>query len=256
MRESFVVHAEYIEDLPEELKTTFLRYVYDYGINSIEPNLSGLELTVWLKIKHRIDKDTAAYDRRVANLKQNKHRTETERETIKADVLPNGDRTETERETINNTVSRTGGVLVNDTVNELVLDSVNVGSGEPIPPTAKAPKTKRFTKPSLEEIREYCFEKNINIDSEKFFNYYESKGWKVGTAPMKDWKAAVRNWAKNDIQYQQNKVPKGIQSDKDTAILERYKPEEDKNNEDILKNLAEIQGGTNGVIQPEEEIIF
>ena len=30
-------------------------------------------------------------------------------------------------------------------------------------------------------------------------NHYESKGWIVGKAPMKDWKAAVRTWEKNGI---------------------------------------------------------
>ena len=75
MRESFVLHAEYIEDLPEELKGAFLRYIYEYGINEIEPELSGLELTVWLKIKRRIDDDVQAYERKVSNLKQNRNRT-------------------------------------------------------------------------------------------------------------------------------------------------------------------------------------
>ena len=79
MRESFVLHAEYIEDLPEELKGAFLRYIYEYGINETEPELSGLELTVWLKIKRRIDDDVSAYERKVSNLKQNRNRTETER---------------------------------------------------------------------------------------------------------------------------------------------------------------------------------
>ena len=74
MRESFVLHAEYIEDLPEELKGAFLRYIYEYGINEIEPELSGLELTVWLKIKRRIDDDVQAYERKVSNLKQNRNR--------------------------------------------------------------------------------------------------------------------------------------------------------------------------------------
>ncbi len=29
-------------------------------------------------------------------------------------------------------------------------------------------------------------------------DYYESKGWKVGNAPMKDWKASVRLWERKD----------------------------------------------------------
>ena len=33
MRESFVLHAEYIEDLPQEYKMKFLGFIYNYGIH-------------------------------------------------------------------------------------------------------------------------------------------------------------------------------------------------------------------------------
>ena len=52
----------------------------------------------------------------------------------------------------------------------------------------------RFIKPSIPEIREYCTAINSGLDPAKFFNYYESNGWKVGRNPMKDWKAAIRTW--------------------------------------------------------------
>ena len=56
---------------------------------------------------------------------------------------------------------------------------------------------KRFSKPSVEEIRSYCQERNNGIDAEKFFDFYEAKGWVVGKSPMKDWKASVRTWETN-----------------------------------------------------------
>jgi len=58
-------------------------------------------------------------------------------------------------------------------------------------------KTKHFKKPSVDEIRSYCQERNNGIDAEQFFNFYESKGWLVGKSPMKDWRACVRTWEKN-----------------------------------------------------------
>lgn len=63
----------------------------------------------------------------------------------------------------------------------------------------KPPKkngTQRFTKPTKPEIARYCRENNYNVDAIQFFNYYESNGWRVGRNPMKDWKAAVRTWAR------------------------------------------------------------
>jgi len=59
-------------------------------------------------------------------------------------------------------------------------------------------KLKKFTKPSLFEIESYCIERKNNVDHNKFFNYYESNGWKVGRNPMKDWKAAVHTWENNN----------------------------------------------------------
>ena len=54
-----------------------------------------------------------------------------------------------------------------------------------------------FIKPTLEEVRAYCEERNNNVDPETFINFYESKGWLIGKNKMKDWKAAVRTWEKN-----------------------------------------------------------
>jgi|TARA_R110000822_G_scaffold51634_3_gene134163 hypothetical protein len=63
-------------------------------------------------------------------------------------------------------------------------------------------KAKRFTKPTIEDIKEYCIERNNFVDAEKFFDYYSSNGWKVGKNPMKDWKASVRTWEKNSTSEQ------------------------------------------------------
>lgn len=58
-------------------------------------------------------------------------------------------------------------------------------------------KEKRFSKPTTEQIREYCKEIGANINAEQFYDYYESKGWMIGKNKMKDWKAAVRTWKRN-----------------------------------------------------------
>lgn len=58
-------------------------------------------------------------------------------------------------------------------------------------------KRKRFEKPTLSEIKEYCIERNNNVDAQHFYDYYESNGWKVGKNSMKNWQAAVRTWEKN-----------------------------------------------------------
>ena len=61
-----------------------------------------------------------------------------------------------------------------------------------------ADKPRRFTKPTVEEITEYCKERGNRVDPQRFHDFYESKGWYIGKNPMKDWKAAVRMWEQND----------------------------------------------------------
>lgn len=59
-------------------------------------------------------------------------------------------------------------------------------------------KRKNFIKPTLEEVKTYCKERKNSVDVERFIDYYEANGWKVGRNPMKDWKASIRTWERND----------------------------------------------------------
>ena len=61
-------------------------------------------------------------------------------------------------------------------------------------PQSVAARNSRFIKPTVDEIAAYCSERKNNIDAQAFYDFYESKGWRVGNQPMKDWKASVRTW--------------------------------------------------------------
>lgn len=115
--------------------------------------------------------------------------------------------------------------------------------------------TKRFIKPSLEEVKAYCLERNNAIDPEQFIDYYECNGWKVGKNPMKDWKAAVRTWERrntttsNKTAVRQEVVPEWINKEQKSEpmtsdekkemddILNKYKP-----NPELEKRLKEKYG--------------
>lgn len=96
---------------------------------------------------------------------------------------------------------------------------------------ANNPKRKRFVKPTVEEVRQYCIERNNCVNAEQFYDYYESNGWKVGKNSMKDWKAAVRTWEKNNY----NKPAK---SNKQNAIdvvnklMREYRGEDEQSTTD------------------------
>lgn len=80
---------------------------------------------------------------------------------------------------------------------------------EPESPSEK--KSSRFVKPTVEEVADYCKERNNGIDAQYFVDFYESKGWMVGKTKMKSWKASVRTWEKNNkerVGYANNKSNK------------------------------------------------
>lgn len=59
-------------------------------------------------------------------------------------------------------------------------------------------KASRFKPPTVTEVENYCREKEYRIDCERFVDFYRSKDWMVGKNKMKDWRAAVRNWARGN----------------------------------------------------------
>lgn len=55
-------------------------------------------------------------------------------------------------------------------------------------------KRKRFVPPTLEQVAERCQECNYGVDPNRFWNFYESQGWKVGKNAMRDWHKALAGW--------------------------------------------------------------
>ena len=66
-----------------------------------------------------------------------------------------------------------------------------------VPAAPPSPTVPRFIKPPIPEIMAYCEERDNRVDPQKFYDHYESNGWKVGRNPMKDWRAAVRTWERS-----------------------------------------------------------
>lgn len=84
----------------------------------------------------------------------------------------------------------------------------------------KSIKRKSFTKPTIEEIQQYCLERQNGINAEAFYDFYESKNWYVGKNKMSDWKACVRTWEKR----QQSKIK--TSTDRMNEVFERFLKED------------------------------
>ena len=57
---------------------------------------------------------------------------------------------------------------------------------------------RNFKPPTLQEVQEYCRERNNKVDAQSFVDFYESKDWMVGKNKMKDWRASVRTWERRE----------------------------------------------------------
>ena len=69
-------------------------------------------------------------------------------------------------------------------------------------------KAEKFIKPTVEEISDFCKERKNNVDPQAFFDYYEKVGWVYGKSklPIKDWKACVRTWERNENKIDENNL--------------------------------------------------
>ena len=69
---------------------------------------------------------------------------------------------------------------------------------------------KKFRKPTIEEIALYMEEKGMNNVAERFYNFYEAKGWMIGKNAIKNWKACVITWKDGNLKIttQSTKQPK------------------------------------------------
>ena len=78
-------------------------------------------------------------------------------------------------------------------------------------------KRVRFKKPNVDEVGDYCIERNNGINPQAFVDYYEANGWKVGRNPMKDWKASVRTWEQSRKEKSRSKNQGGLSLLKEIA---------------------------------------
>lgn len=172
IRDSFVFYRSFfvaISQLPKKYQLDTYQALAKYALDSEETSLNGISSAVLELCKPQID----ANNRRFENGKKGGRKNQTETKTE-----PKQNQTETKPKPNVN-------VNVNDNVN------VNVNANE-------NKRACRFAPPTLDDVTAYCTERGNGIDPQRFIDYYQSNGWKVGKNPMKDWKAAVRTWEQRD----------------------------------------------------------
>lgn len=102
--------------------------------------------------------------------------------------------------TIADNVGIPSGIPNDNQMDTQVRDRLELGKDSQELGNSKVKKTtKNFVPPTLEEVKEYCKSRNNNVNPEQFYDYYTANGWLVGKNKMKDWKAAVRTWERNNF---------------------------------------------------------
>ncbi len=196
---------------------------FNLSKNRCSEIIQSLKEKGYISIRYKYKPGTKAIDKRIINIKNIKFFgiryseegiRDMDRGTRNSDIgtrnvdLPYSENCEDNNTLINNTI--------NNTINKNREDKSSTHS-------------KRFKKPSIEEIHEYCLEKGYSMDSEAFYDYYESNGWIVGRHKMKDWKAAVRNWVRRSNEFKNGCNNRGSRSSTAAKLDNDY---------DMMKNWA------------------
>lgn len=95
---------------------------------------------------------------------------------------------------------------VKDTSTDVDAQEINNINKKEEEEEEKPPQKKRmvFKPPTLEDVKVYIAERQSPIDPVTFWNFYESKGWMVGSNKMKNWRAAVSTWERHEKQNNGN----------------------------------------------------
>lgn len=216
MKNTIVIHRDWLiptDEMSDAEYREYLDAIFAYAFEGKRPEDRSLRMLLRLVFQH-IDNYEAKYDKSIQQRKEavkkrwERYRREhgldasTDDTTVCDPIRDNTGDTVTDTDTVTGTVTGTGVPVELGTENKEktpngVKKKVAAATAAPVAPQQES-KAKRFTRPSVEEVRAYCEERGNGVSAEAFVDFYESKGWKVGNSPMKDWRASVRTWEKRD----------------------------------------------------------
>ena len=133
-RESFIFHAEYIADVPEELQPQYAMYAINYALKGIEPELEDWrDIKMWNAIKSRIDGEAEQYEATIKaraaagrSHKGNQYTRKNQEEPNNNDLEQNGTKwNKMEQNGTNGTVFVFDNEFVNEHENETESDAEN-----------------------------------------------------------------------------------------------------------------------------------
>lgn len=104
-----------------------------------------------------------------------------------------------------------------------------------------------FVRPSTAEVAAYMAAQGTPIDAARFVDYYEAKGWSVGNAQMRDWRAVARMWARIDVDRAAEAAKKEAERRQREAEREKARAERPQI---IIQKTERYENGTNPTAAP------
>ena len=212
MRDSFIFYRSFFEaaeDLGPEEKCAMFDAICDYALNFVEPSLEGTPKMAFRLIKPQLDANIARFNNGQKGGRPSSKRTKAKpkRNQTITKPKPNHNLTETKPKPLTQlgyttekpNVNGNGNVNGNPNENENAIDH-----------------------PSVDDIKDWMYHcgcRNIS-ESEKFWLYYESKGWMVGQVPMVNWKAAVLSWIRRIKDKDDDGFQFDFEADEPTKLIE------------------------------------
>lgn len=111
----------------------------------------------------------------------------------------------------------------------------------------KKESSAEFVRPSTAEVAAYMAAQGTPIDAARFVDYYEAKGWSVGNAQMRDWRAVARMWARIDVDRAAEAAKKEAERRQREAEREKARAERPQI---IIQNPERYGNGTNTTAAP------
>jgi hypothetical protein len=189
-KKSFILYADQkgvFEQLPDEYAGKLIKHIFQY-VNDENPISDDLIINIAFEpIKQCLKRDLQRWEDYIDKQKLNGSKG----------GRPSKPKETQETQAFLSEPKKPDSVSVSDSVSDSETDK-DIDSNKK--------QTKRFIKPTIEEIRTEMLEQKMSDESERFYHYYESNGWMVGRNKMKNWRAAIVTWKKNQKPVQQQPV--------------------------------------------------
>lgn len=200
-------------DMSDTDKLSIYESITDFAFFGKEPDgLTGVGRLAWKLIQPQLEASIRRYDACVANGKKGA-------EFGKLGGAPKGNRNalkQPQRTTPKNN-PKNNPLNHNDNVNDNHNGNEKGVIGGSDGKRRTATKRTAFVAPLHQEVKEYFSTiGGAEQDADSFFDHFTANGWRVGgKSPMKDWRAAARNWMR----------PKSWQSKERTRTSHENKPQ-------------------------------